>query len=76
MEGSANSNFQALLFAAMRDDSHAVVTLKGSHLAIALLIIFGIASAIIRGRAAKERQTARLWAVQQTMFEMSKPKKT
>ena len=60
----------------MRDDSHAVVTLKGSHLAIALLIIFGIASAIIRGRAAKERQTARLWAVQQTMFEMSKPKKT
>ena len=61
---------------AMRDDSHALVTLKGSHLAIALLIIFGIASAVIRGRAAKERQTARLWAVQQTMIEMSKPKKT
>ena len=60
----------------MRDDSHAVVTLQGSHLAIALLIIFGIASAIIRGRAAKERQTARLWAVQQTLFELSKPKKT
>ena len=59
-----------------RDDSHALVTLKGSHLAIALLIIFGIASAVIRGRAAKERQTARLWAVQQTMIEMSKPKKT
>ena len=48
------------------------IDVRGSHLAIALILIFGVISGIVRVRAARERSKERLQAVQETIVHLSK----
>ena len=46
--------------------------IRGSYLAIALILIFGVISAIVKGRAARVHKQDKLWMIQRTVVAMTR----